>query len=181
MAPIVHHEVVMTMTTERKNIERLLSTLDKFDTAMLVTHGASGELHARPMVISDVGRDGQLWFVTTDEAPKVTEVEEDARTVAIMQTHEVYVSVSGHLRRQTDPDVVSAHLNERARGWLDPTMGDPMALMLAPLHAEIWDCSVNQHVRTAVRMALKRNNAAAPQLEEPASLVKHVVIPFPPA
>jgi general stress protein 26 len=169
----------MTMTTTRDDDQqRLLETMRRFDTAMLVTHGASGELHARPMIISDVTEEGVLWFATNEHTPKVTEVDQDRRAVAIMQSDQLYVSVSGHIRTVTKDDLVTAHLSDDAKTWLDPKGGAATGLALQPLTGEIWDCSVDETVRTAVRMALLKRPAATPPS---APLVEHVVVPFSPA
>lgn len=167
------------MTTQRDDLQRLLNEIDRFETAMLVTHGASGELHARPMIISDVGANGDLWFATSRETPKVTELDCDGRAVAILQSDDMFISVSGHIRMVTDHVEIAAHLSRRAKKWLDPDKGSPTALVLGPLSAEIWDCAVNAEVRTAVRQALLRRGGSAAEARAP--LVEHVVIPFPPA
>ena len=66
-------------------VHLLRDTIDRFDAAVLVTHGASGELHARPMVIASTSAEGKMWFITNDATPKVTELEQDRRAMAIMQ------------------------------------------------------------------------------------------------
>lgn len=162
------------MTPRREDLQRLLDAVRGFDVAMLVTHGASGELRARPMVISHLGDGGQLWFATSAGLPKVTEVVEDGRAVAIMQSEHLYVSVTGHMRRVTDIDVVESHLSEDAERWLDSAAGRPTALVLSPRYAEIWDAAPTEAGRAAVGHAAHRSSATTPP-------VKHVLVPFPPA
>lgn len=165
------------MTPRHEDLQRLLETLRGFEVAMLVTHGAGGELRARPMVISHLGDHGQLWFATSGALPKVTEIVADGRAVAIMQSDHLYVSVSGHVRSETDIDVVESHLSEDAERWLDSAAGRPTALVLSPRSAEIWDSTPPEGAKgKAVSLvgAAQRSSATTPP-------VKHVVIPFPPA
>ena len=80
-----------TTIASQQTVQFLRDTIQRFETAILVTHGPGGELRARPMVISDTSSAGEMWFITNDATPKVVELKQDARAMAIMQAPGVQV------------------------------------------------------------------------------------------
>ena len=54
--------------------DKLYELLSEFSNAMFVTHTRSGGLHARPMRIAELTKEGELCFVTSNQSPKVREI-----------------------------------------------------------------------------------------------------------
>ena len=44
-------------------------------TALFVTHDEDGGMHARPMAVNQRTFDGDLWFFTSVDSPKIEEIE----------------------------------------------------------------------------------------------------------
>ena len=141
-------------TTGQKAEQHFFEILKEFDNAMLVTHGAATGLHARPMAIADVDKDGSVWFITGDDTAKVYELEKDPGLLAVMQskTKQLVVGGRGELRR--DPAKVQELWKETFRAWFkdknDPSI---VLIRLNPIEAEYWDMSGLQGVKFALNVA----------------------------
>ena len=57
--------------------EHLYDLLASFETAMLVTRGRDGHMHARPMAVAEMRADADAYFVTSIDSPKVAEIYAD--------------------------------------------------------------------------------------------------------
>jgi general stress protein 26 len=64
---------------------------------MLVTRAADGRMRAHPLSFAGE-RDGVLYFSTSGDSPKVSEIEHDARVAITMQDQARYISVSASPR-----------------------------------------------------------------------------------
>jgi general stress protein 26 len=79
------------------DIKKLAEIIKGIKFAMLTTVEEDGSLHSRPMTTQDVEFDGDLWFFTRADAPKVSEAERN-REVSVAFSdpeHNKYVSASG--------------------------------------------------------------------------------------
>jgi general stress protein 26 len=63
----------MAETDRETEVEHLASIIKGIKFAMLTTVEANGTLHSRPMTAQDVEFDGNLWFFTRADSPKVDE------------------------------------------------------------------------------------------------------------
>ena len=72
--------------------EHLYQLLEGFDTAMLVTRGADGHLHARPMAVAELQADADAYFVTSIDSPKVAEIYADADVLLTFQSATQYAA-----------------------------------------------------------------------------------------
>src|SRR6476620_9354165 len=75
--------------------DKLRELLADFDSAMLVTRTAAGELRSRPMAVADVEPGGCLWFVTERHSGKLEEIAQDDHVNIAMQSKWKFVSISG--------------------------------------------------------------------------------------
>src|SRR5258708_38367100 len=75
--------------------DKLRELLADFDSAMLVTRTAAGELRSRPMAVADVEPGGCLWVVTERHSGKLEEIAHDDHVNVAMQTKWKFVSISG--------------------------------------------------------------------------------------
>lgn len=133
----------MSTTTDTPEMrEKLWSMMKDIQTAMLTTDDG-GLLRARPMVASQRGFDGTLWFFTRASSHKVSEVGAD-HAVGITYAdsgQQNYVSLSGHAALVTDKASIQAHWAEYVRTWFPKGVDDPeIALLKVRIEAaEYWD------------------------------------------
>ncbi|HET9957371.1 MAG TPA: pyridoxamine 5'-phosphate oxidase family protein [Polyangiaceae bacterium] len=135
-------------------LDHFLSLLGKFDTAILVTHQGDHGLHGRPMAIADTDADGTLWFLTSDDSPKVAEIAEDSRVLVTMQQDTRFIVASGRIRVVRDAKKIDELWKESDRVWFDGK-DDPNLVLLSffPEDAEFWDNSGSRGVRFVYRAA----------------------------
>ena len=142
-------------STSNESKEHLFDVLKRFDTAVLVTSTRGGDFHGRPMSIAGKDDDGTLWFLTSIASPKIDELENDARALAVMQSPNRFVVVRGVVAVLRDRSKVEELWSEAQRIWFkgkdDP---DIAVVRFSPVVAEFWDNSGARGVGFAVR-ALK--------------------------
>jgi general stress protein 26 len=129
----------MVTTTD----DKLLELLSDFDSAMLVTRTATGELRSRPMVVADAEPGGRLWFVTDRHSGKLEEIAGDDHVNVAMQSKSKFVSISGRAVAVDDVRKVAEVWNEAWRVWF-PGGKDDLSLVLLKVQGdagEYWDYS----------------------------------------
>lgn len=150
MATLSQNKTDTTEQTEQKFLE----VLRGFDFAMLVSHAANEQLHARPMAVAETGPDGSLWFITASDTAKTIEVSKRPEIVAVMQGSSKYLSVAGSAEISSDRDHIKRIWKESYRVWFngkdDPNI---VLIRLRPTAAEYWDNSGLQGVKFALRFA----------------------------
>ena len=113
-----------------------------FSTAMLITHGARGRLHARPMAVAEVADDCALWFITGEQTSTAWEVTSRKQAHVVFQNDEgAYLSISGTATLVHDRARVNELWKEAMREWF-PRGLEVMSLVLVlfrPSRAEYWD------------------------------------------
>ena len=135
--------------------EHLFEVVERFDTAVLVTSAENGDFHGRPMSIAGKDGDGTLWFLTSIESPKIDELANDARALAVMQSSNQFVVVRGLATTLRDQAKVDELWSEAQRIWFKGKDDPDIALVrFSPVEAEFWDNTGARGIGFAVR-ALK--------------------------
>lgn len=121
--------------------QKLIDALRKFDTVMVTTLAENGTIHGRPMVVAEVDDAGEVWFVTSSDADKLTEIESDDRAVITAQEKGLYLSVSGRLDVLHDREKIQALYRPAWKPWFPGGKDDPslVLLRLRPEIGEYWD------------------------------------------
>jgi general stress protein 26 len=71
---------------EKQKRQEFFKLLKTFDTGMLVTYVESEKrLRARPMQVAEHDTNGNIWFVTSNMAPKVAEIRSHENVVVTFQ------------------------------------------------------------------------------------------------
>jgi general stress protein 26 len=134
--------------------EHFLELLQKFDTGTLVTHGRDGQLHGRPMSVARKDKDGELWFLTSADSGKVSELTRDERALVSFADSDRFVVVDGVVETVQSPDIARALWKEPFRLWFtgpdDPKL---VVLRFAPTSGEYWNNAGAQGVKYAFRAA----------------------------
>ena len=84
----------------QQHITQLAALIKDVEVAMFTTTGVDGRLYSRPLGTQEVEFDGDLWFATSADSPKVAEIALNPRVnVAYASTSgNTYVSVAGTAR-----------------------------------------------------------------------------------
>ncbi|MBV9281984.1 MAG: pyridoxamine 5'-phosphate oxidase family protein [Chloroflexi bacterium] len=111
--------------------------------AMMTSAEEDGTLHTRPMVAPDREFDGDLWFFTYADAPKVGEMERD-RHVSLSYARpegELYVAAAGTAQLVRDRQKVQDLWTPSLQTWFPGGSEDPrLALLQVRVErAEYWE------------------------------------------
>jgi general stress protein 26 len=137
--------------------EKLVDMIADFDTAMLVTHSAQGNLDARPMAIAEVDKDGSLWFVTDESSGKMADLAANPNVALTMQGGNQFISIKGTAKTVNDRDKIHELWRESWQVWFPDGRDDPRLILLhiLPEQGEYWDNSG----LTGVKYLLKAGRA----------------------
>lgn len=134
--------------------EKLYELVNKFRTAMLVTQASDGGMRARPMALSEVESDADLWFATDKESPKIAEIEANPRVAVTLQEGNVFVSLTGRAEVVRDRAKVEEQWSEFWKVWFsgkdDPNL---VLLRFTSDEGEYWDGGGVQGIKFVVQAA----------------------------
>jgi general stress protein 26 len=123
------------METEQDLIkarEELWERIESVRTAMMTTAEPDGTLRSRPMWTQGDEFDGSLWFFTSDDAPKVDELERNPQVGLSYGApdKDLYVSVSGRAELVRDRQKAKELWNVFAEAWFPDGVDDPNLALL---------------------------------------------------
>ena len=131
------------INTRDEAIAKLAALIKDIRIAMLTTVAEDGSLHSRPMAMQQVEFDGDLWFFTGQDSPKVHEIEHEFHVnVAFADpSAQEYISVSGRARLVQDRSKAEELWNPAFKAWFPQGLDDSqLALLKVEVdHAEYWD------------------------------------------
>jgi general stress protein 26 len=135
-----------------KDAEHLYELLNDFDTAMLVTRAADGQLHARPMAVAELRADADAYFVTSIDSPKIAEIESDADVLLTFQSTSRYAAVYGRVNIVQDRALIERLWKQAWKVWFPRGSSDPSIALLRfdAEHGELWDNAGARGVRYAI-------------------------------
>jgi len=123
--------------------DKVLELLKGITIAMMATHGDNGQMHARPMATNTAEFDGDLWFFTDKDSPKIQEIERNSDVLLTYanETRQHYVSIQGQAELVQDQAKVDELWSEPLRVWFPKGKTDPsIALIRVTVEsAEYWD------------------------------------------
>ena len=126
-----------------ENIEKLGDLIKDIRIAMLTTADKDGTLRSRPMGTLKTPFDGDLWFFTSSESPKVGEVEREHQVNLSYADPggNTYVSVSGRATLVRDRAKMEALWSPALKAWFPNELDEPdIALLRVHVEkAEYWD------------------------------------------
>lgn len=128
----------------QESIDKLKELIEGIDFCMLTTIDG-GYLRSRPMSTQQFEFDGDLWFFTSDQTHKVTEIQKDARVNVSYSKpdDDSYVSVSGRAEMVKDKAKIEELWNPILNAWFPDGLNDPSLCLLkvSVEQAEYWDSS----------------------------------------
>lgn len=123
--------------------EKYRKLVAEFDTAMFVTATPSGELRSRPMAIADHFKNGDLLFITNDEAPKTKETLQHPQVNVAMQGDNKFLSLSGVATLSYNRELIEKLWKPMWKTWFPKGKDDPdiSIITVTANKAEYWDLS----------------------------------------
>ncbi len=127
----------------QQHITQLAALIKDVEVAMFTTTGVDGRLYSRPLGTQEVEFDGDLWFATSADSPKVAEIALNPRVnVAYASpSKNSYVSVSGTAEIVADRAKIDELWSPAMKLFFPEGKDDPN-LRLIHVHAEsaeYWD------------------------------------------
>jgi len=121
--------------------EQLQKIMHGFDTAMLVTRGENGGMHSRPLAIAEHSNAEVLYFATSADSTKVSEVGVDPHVNITMQDKRRFVSITGTAKVVQDRALIDRLWAETWKIWFPEGKSDPAlcVLVVDPSEASYWD------------------------------------------
>ncbi len=123
--------------------EKVWSLIKDIKIALMVTTGGDSHLHGRPMAAMNKTFDGELWFASRDDTPKLEEIASAPQVLLAYSEPkgQNFVSVSGSAKIVHDASKVRELWSEGARVWFPKGPDDPgIALICVTVEsAEYWD------------------------------------------
>ena len=134
----------MTDTDSRhEHIAQLAALIKDVEVAMFTTTGVDGRLYSRPLGTQQVEFDGDLWFATGADSPKVAEIALNPRVnVAYASpSKNTYVSVAGTARIVDDRAKIEALWSPAMKLFFPGGKDDPNLRLIhvQAESAEYWD------------------------------------------
>jgi general stress protein 26 len=142
------------MSQQRQDdIAKLDELIKDIEIAMMTTLDEHGHLHARPMATQREPFEGELWFFTDSNSPKVHQIQHDNRVNIAYSAPEKnrYVSVAGTATLITDKSVIETMWKPILKAWFPDGPETPgIALLKIDVEsAEYWDSPSSTIVKLA--------------------------------
>jgi general stress protein 26 len=157
------------MAEPNQQLEKIRELLEHFDTAMLVTCGATHSPRARPMAIARVESNCDLWFFTERDTAKVHEIESNQQVLVVCQNeHSRYIAICGRAALVSDRARIQELWKESYRTWFPMGAEDP-DLLLISVHAdeaEYWDNQGLKGVQYAFQAVKAYATGTRPEVKE---------------
>ncbi|MDQ3261454.1 MAG: pyridoxamine 5'-phosphate oxidase family protein [Pseudomonadota bacterium] len=156
------------MDKQLERREHLYDLLKDFDTAMLVTRSADGQMRARPMAVAELHADADAYFVAGIDSPKVTEIEANPIVTLTFQSPNQFASVSGQAAVVRDQALVDRLWSEAWKVWFPKGKTDPaISLIKFNAHAgEYWNNAGAQGLKYVFEAAKAYVKGETPKPDE---------------
>jgi general stress protein 26 len=148
--------------------EHFHEILEDFDSATLVTRSAEGGFHARPMRVAELRPDGDLYFVTSLNSPKIAEIEADAEVCVTFQGRAQYAVVYGVARLERDRAVIDKLWSPEWKAWFPRGKDDPSICLIRVdgRHGEYWDNAGAEAIKYAWEATKSIVQGKKPRIDE---------------
>jgi general stress protein 26 len=147
-SPFARKDPIVPHAEETKKLAEMVKDID---ICMLTTAEPDGTLRSRPMSTQQAEFDGDLWFLTYADSPKVDEIEADRQVNVsyVDRKHDRYVSVSGTATLVRDRAKIHELWQPIHKAWFTDGKDDPnlAALKVRAEQAEYWDAKSSKMVQ----------------------------------
>lgn len=148
--------------------ERLYDVIKDFDNALLVTSATGGRNHVRPMHIAEIREDGDIFFATSLESPKIAEIAANPEVVVTFQSSRQFASVYGRAEVVQDRTLIDQLWSEAWKVWFPQGKADPTLCLIRVegREGEYWDNAGMQGVKYAFEAAKAYMQGRTPAKDE---------------
>ncbi len=141
----------ITTSLDPEAVKRFNELVKDIRFAMLTTQQPDGSLRSRPMATLTAPFDGDLWFFTDDDSPKVDEINQEHHVCLSYAepAHQKYVSVSGLASLVHDKARAKELWTPAAKAWFPRGTDDPhLGLLRVRVRSvEYWDSPSSKMVQ----------------------------------
>ncbi|HEY4162631.1 MAG TPA: pyridoxamine 5'-phosphate oxidase family protein [Dongiaceae bacterium] len=147
--------------------DRLYDIIKDFNNALLVTL-SNGRSHARPMAVAEIRRDGDVFFATSLQSPKIAEIEANPEVIVTFQSGSQFASISGNAEIVRDRALVDKLWSEAWKVWFPGGKSDPTLCLIRvdAREGEYWDNAGAQGIKNAYKMAKAYMQGKTPGIDE---------------
>jgi general stress protein 26 len=155
------------MRAEQK-ADRLYDIVKDFDNGILVTRLADGTSHARPMAVAEIRADGDIFFATALESPKVAEIAASPDVVVTFQSGSQFASIAGRAEVVRDRALIEQLWSEAWKVWFPQGKSDPSLCLIRVdgREGEYWDNAGAQGIKRAFQTAKAYLKGRTPEIDE---------------
>ena len=142
----------MECHSNEERVAKLLATLDRFSTVMMIGETVEGTLEIRPMRIAQREKDGVLWFATSVQSPQVAGIEVEHLVHLTAQSDDgEYLAIRGLATIHRSPTAIERLWSESMKVWFPAGKADPeLAFIRVKIEeGEYWDNSGLNKLRYA--------------------------------
>lgn len=125
----------------QKDREKLFDLMKDFDTTVLITRTAAGELRGRPMWIGEIQKTEGIWFATGADNAMVDDIDRDPQVCLSMQSKLHFVSLSGQASIHNDRAKIKELWKPAWETWFPNGKEDPKIRLIrvTPMAGDYWD------------------------------------------
>ncbi|MGN6132845.1 MAG: pyridoxamine 5'-phosphate oxidase family protein [Aureliella sp.] len=129
------------MAAPKEQKEKLFDLLRDFDTSVLVTRTAAGDLRGRPMAIAEISKGEGIWFATSSDNAMLDDIAHDSHVCLSMQSKQQFVSLSGLGAVHADQSKVDQLWRPTWQVWFPQGKDDPKIrlIQVLPTQGDYWD------------------------------------------
>jgi general stress protein 26 len=148
--------------------ERLYDVIKDFDNGLLVTSAPNARSHARPMQVAEIREDGDIFFATSTESPKIAEIAANPDVVVTFQSSKQFAAVYGRAEIVQDRDLIDQLWSEAWKVWFPKGKADPTLCLIRVngSEGEYWDNAGMQGIKYAFRAAKAYVQGQTPPQDE---------------
>jgi general stress protein 26 len=131
------------LTTAEEGKKKLTDIIEEIKTCMFTTTDEVCNVFSRPMVTIRLDNEGNLWFFTSEDSGKITDIPHD-RQVILVYSHpgkNTYMNVYGSCSVSTDKNKMNELWLPALRSWFPQGLEDPALCLLKVSieEASYWD------------------------------------------
>ena len=127
----------------KEAIDKMKELAEEIKMCMFCTYDTTGRLQTAPMSTNTADEDGTLWFLSTKESQRNTDLQANATTDLIFSQpgKETYMSVHGRSEVLYDKDKIEELWNPIVKTWFTEGKDDPKisVIKFTPDEAYYWD------------------------------------------
>ena len=129
------------MTSDPTPVQKIAELAKGIDFAMLTTVDETGAFVSRPMAQQDTDFDGNLWFLSSRNSRKVSQIAANPRVGVALTSRDVWVSVNGTAEILEDAGKAAELWSPQMTGWFPQGPEDPSVVVVKVTGetAEYWD------------------------------------------